>query len=178
MPLIPPPAKVLLPSHEALGDFVVDLLGTNAAASKAKALKVSNGPGCSRLVISVWRDKHERVGAVCVSEFALAAVAGSALAAVAGSALALSPAWTPGDLGAGDDLPAPAGDGYRELLNLMTGALNGPGSPHLTLAGSHRHPAEEMPQDVWQVLTNPSQRRDFDVTVEGRGSGKISILAR
>ncbi|MGD9792891.1 MAG: hypothetical protein AB7V43_05380 [Acidimicrobiia bacterium] len=170
MPLIPPAAKIPLPIQESLRDFFVDLLGKGAAAEKAKELKVKTGAEAPKLLVSVWEDKYQRVGALCISELMLAAIAGSALV--------LAPASTLPEVEKAGELPDNLRENYQEVVNILTSVLNTPSTPHLKLTQTYAHPGDELPQAVWDVIAQPSQRRDFDLTVEGYGSGKISILTR
>lgn len=170
MPLIPPAPKIPLPVQEVLTDFFVDLLGKGAAASKAKELKVKTGEDAPRLLISVWEDKYQRVGALCISELMLAAVAGAALV--------LAPASTCQEVEKQGALPENLRENYQEVVNILTSVLNTPTTPHLKLTSTFEHPSQELPQNVWDVINTPSSRRDFDLTVEGYGGGKISILTR
>jgi hypothetical protein len=170
MPLIPPAAKIPLPIQEALRDFFTDLLGKGAAADKAKELKVKMGEGAPELIVSVWEDKYGRVGALCISELMLAAIAGSALV--------LAPAAVLNDVEKERQLPENIADNYYEVVNILTSVLNTPNTPHLKLTQQYFHPVDELPDDVVRIIEMPGQRRDFDLTVEGYGSGKISILTR
>lgn len=170
MPLIPPAAKIPLPIQEVLRDFFVDLLGKGAAAGKAKEMKIKQGADAPKLIVSVWKDKYDRVGALCIAELYFAAVAGAALV--------LAPATILPEVEQNQTLPDNLLENYQEVVNILTGQLNTPSTPHLKLVHTFEHPTHEMPKEVWDVIERPSSRRDFDVTVEGYGGGKISILTR
>jgi hypothetical protein len=170
MPLIPPAAKIPLPIQEALRDFFTDLLGKGAAADKAKELKVKMGENAPELIVSVWEDKYGRVGALCIAELMLAAIAGAALV--------LAPPGAVHDVEKTRELPENLRDNYYEVINILTSVLNSPNTPHLKLTNQFFHPVEALPDDVLRVIETPSNRRDFDLMVEGYGSGKISILTR
>ncbi len=170
MPLIPPAAKIPLPMQERLSEFFVDLLGKGAAASKARELKVKPGPDAPRVMVAVWEDKWGRVGAVCVAELMMAAVAGAALV--------LAPASVLPEVEQQGCLPDHLRENYHEVMNVLTTTIRTDSSPYLKLVGIFQHPDEPLPQAVWDVLASPSSRRDFDLTVEGYGGGKLSILTR
>jgi hypothetical protein len=169
MPLIPPPTKIPLPIQEVLKDFFVDLLGKGAAASKAKEMKL-NPDSDRKLVVSVWEDKWNRIGAICVAE--------QMMAAIAGAALVMAPASSLGDIEKSGELPENLLDNYNEVVNILSSVMNQTEAVHLRLKQTFQFPDEELPKDLWAVVEAPSNRRDFDLTVEGYGSGKLSILAR
>jgi hypothetical protein len=170
MPLIPPAAKIPLPIQEVLRDFFVDLFGKGAAAAKAKEMRLKTGPDAPKVLVSVWRDKYDRVGALCVAELMFAAVAGAALV--------LAPASILPEVERTQQLPDNLLENYQEVVNILTGRLNTPTTPHLKLTTTFTYPDQELPDEVWDVINRPSNRRDFDVTVEGYGGGKVSILTR
>jgi hypothetical protein len=169
MPLIPPASKVPLPIQEVLKDFFVDLLGKGAAASKAREMKLD--PNDERqLVVSVWEDKFNRIGAICVAE--------QMMAAIAGAALVLAPPALVADVEKEGVLPDNLLDNYNEVVNILSSVMNQTEAVHLRLTKTYMWPSDELPGDVWKVAKEPSNRRDFDLTVDGYGSSKISILAR
>jgi hypothetical protein len=170
MPLIPPAAKIPLPIQERLSEFFVDLLGKGASASKAKELRMKQGPEAPKFMVAVWEDKWGRVGAICLADLMLAAVAGAALV--------LAPATVLPEVEQQGALPDHLRENYHEVMNILTTTIRTDSSPHLKLVGMWQHPDEALPQAVWDVIEHPSSRRDFDLTVEGYGGGKISIITR
>jgi hypothetical protein len=169
MPLIPPINKIPLPIQEVLKDFFVDLLGKGAAASKAKEMKLS--PDADRkLVVSVWEDKWNRPAAICVAE--------QMMAAIAGAALVMAPAASLTDVEKSGELPENLLENYNEVINILSSVMNQTEAVHLRLKHTFQFPNDALPKDIWAVVDAPSNRRDFDLTVEGYGSGKLSILAR
>jgi hypothetical protein len=170
MPLIPPAAKIPLPIQEDLSEFFVDLLGKGAAASKAKEMKIKTGPEAPKLLVSVWEDKHGRVGAMCITELMLAAIAGMALV--------MMPASNLPEIEKAGALSPDVLDNYREVMNVLSTQLNRADTPRLKLTATYVHPSQELPEAVWNVIQNPSSRRDFDITVTDYGSGKLAILTR
>jgi hypothetical protein len=170
MPLIPPAAKIPLPIQERLSEFFVDLLGKGTAASKAKELKVKRSPDAPPVMVAVWEDKWGRVGAVCVAELMMAAIAGAALV--------LAPASVLPEVEREGRLPDHLRDNFHEVMNVLTTTIRTDTSPQLKLVGIFQHPEEPLPEPVWEVLTSSSSRRDFELTVEGYGGGRLSILTR
>ena len=169
MPLIPPAAKIPLPIQEVLAEFFIDLLGKGAAASKGRELKLKPETE-AKYVVAVYEDNYDRVGALCISELMMAAVGGAALVMAAPSILP--------EVMEDKKLPENLFDNYKEVVNILCSVLNTPNTPHLRLSAIHAFPDEEMGHEVWEVLDRPSNRRDFEITVEGYGGGKLSILAR
>ncbi len=169
MPLIPPASKIPLPIQEVLKDFFVDLLGKGAAASKGRELKLKPD-GEAKYVVAVYEDKYDRVGALCISELMMAAVGGAALVLAAPTILP--------EVEAAQQLPANLLDNYREVVNILASVLNTPSTPHLRLTSIHTWPDEDLPAEAWGVIETPGNRRDFEITVDGYGGGRLSILAR
>jgi hypothetical protein len=169
MPLIPPAAKVPLPIQEVLAEFFIDLLGKGAAASKGRELKLKSDTE-AKYVVAVYEDNYDRVAAVCISELIMAAVGGAALVMAAPSILP--------EVIEAAKLPENLLDNYKEVVNILCSVLNTPNTPHLRLKALYAFPDETLEQEVWDVLDQPSNRRDFEITVEGYGGGKLSILAR
>jgi hypothetical protein len=154
MPLIPPAAKIPLPIQEVLSEFFIDLLGKGAAASKGRELKLKPETE-NNYVVAIYEDNFDRVGAICISELMMAA-----------------------EVMEDKKLPENLLDNYKEVVNILCSVLNTPNTPHLKLKAIHAFPDEELSREVWDVLDQPSNRRDFEIHVEGYGGGKLSILAR
>jgi hypothetical protein len=111
------------------------------------------------------------VAALCISELRLAAITGSALGMI--------PAATLSEIDPNAPLRQDLMENYYEVVNMTTPVLQKvQGTPRLKLAEMYTHPNDELPQSVWDIINSAGQRRDFDLTVEGYGSGKISILTR
>jgi hypothetical protein len=62
------------------------------------------------------------------------------------------------------------------VVNVFSSLLNAPSTPHLVLKSLERHPEET--DDLREVMSDPFRRRDFDVTIEGYGSGALGVLVR
>jgi hypothetical protein len=169
MPLIPPAAKIPLPIQEVLAEFFIDLLGKGAAASKGRELKLKPETE-NKYVVAVYEDNYDRVGALCISELMMAAVSGAALVMAAPSILP--------EVMEEKKLPENLFDNYKEVVNILCSVLNTPHTPHLKLRTIHAFPDEPLDREVWDILDQPSNRRDFEIHVEGYGGGKLSILAR
>jgi hypothetical protein len=54
--------------------------------------------------------------------------------------------------------------------------LNAPSTPHLVLKSLHQY--ADSSEDVLAIMNEPRRRRDFDVTIEGYGSGVLAVLVR
>jgi hypothetical protein len=154
---------VPIPIQEAVRDFFTDLLGRGVAASKRTAL-----PDDEVIIVGRYLDDDGDVAALLVSDIDFAAISGAALAMI--PKVVAAEAIKQGQLT--DTLI----DNFREVVNVFSSLLNAPSTPHLVLKSLERHP--ENTEDLREVMADPFRRRDFDVTIEGYGSGALGVLVR
>ena len=64
---------------------------------------------------------------------------------------------------------------FREVVNVGAKLLNSPTTGHVVLRDVVAVPGE-VPQDLAQLATTPSQRQDWHVTVDGYGEGVLTLL--
>jgi hypothetical protein len=156
---------VPIPIQESVRDFFTDLLGRGVAASKRSALPYDEE---DPLVVGRYLDDAGETAALLVSDLDFAAFSGAALAMI--PKVVAAEAIKAGALS--DTLL----DNFREVVNVFSSLLNAPTTPHLVLKTLERHP--EGTADVAELLEAPRRRRDFDVTIEGYGSGVLAVLVR
>jgi hypothetical protein len=152
---------VPLPIQEAIRDFFTDLLGRGVAASKRPARVLDDA-----LLVGRFDGDDGVPAAVFIADVAFAAISGAALAMI--------PPIVAEEAADQGELSVALLDNFREVVNVFSGVLNTPSTPHLTLRNIGRHPEETA--ELASLLEAPSRRRDFDVTVEGYGSGYCAIL--
>jgi hypothetical protein len=154
---------VPIPIQEAVRDFFTDLLGRGVAATKRSALAYDDP-----LIVGRYLDDDGEIAALVVSDLEFAAFSGAALAMI--PKVVAAEAVKAAELG--DTLF----DNFREVVNVFSSLLNAPTTPHLVLKALDRHPEET--EDVAELMDAPRRRRDFDVTIEGYGSGVLAVLVR
>jgi hypothetical protein len=154
---------VPIPIQEAVRDFFTDLLGRGAAATKRPALPLDDP-----LVVGRFDDDDGGAAALLVADVPFAAISGAALAMI--------PAVVAQEAIKTGEMSSALFDNFREVVNVFSGLLNSPSTPHLVLRALERHP--EATTEITELLEAPSRRRDFDVTIEGYGSGCLAVLVR
>jgi hypothetical protein len=145
-------------------DFLTDLLGRGVAAAKRGAL-TDEDP----LIVGRYLDDQGDTAALLVSDLEFAAFSGAALAMI--------PKVVAAEAIKAGELSETLLDNYREVVNVFSSLLNAPTTPHLVLKALERHP-DGTDEDVGDLLDSPRRRRDFDVTIEGYGSGVLAVLVR
>jgi hypothetical protein len=154
---------VPIPIQEAVRDFFTDLLGRGVAATKRGSLTYEDP-----LIVGRYLDDDGEIAALLVSDLEFAAYSGAALAMI--------PKVVAGEAIKAAELGDTLFDNFREVVNVFSSLLNAPTTPHLVLKALDRHP--EGTEDVVEVMDAPRRRRDFDVTIEGYGSGVLAVLVR
>ncbi|QGG94631.1 hypothetical protein [Actinomarinicola tropica] len=165
-----PPVDVAgppVPIQEAVGEFVTALVGRGCAASKV-ALTPIEPDGAH--VVAAYRDTQGRVLALSVADLDFAAGTGASLGMI--------PANAAHESVAAGELEETLFENYQEVANIMMSLLNSPTSPHLKLDAVWSTADEAVPDEVWDLVRNPGKRREFAVTIEGYGSGRLGIIIR
>ena len=160
---VPTPA-VPLPIQEAVRDLFGDLLSRGCAVDKAdEPLALgSERPG----VVAIFVDAEDEVAAVALADVALACHAGAALVMV--------PQVVAQEAVAAGRVDDEMLDCYREVTNVLTRLLNSPETPHVKLHALKRT-GELIPGGVRALLAEPAARKDFLVSVEGYGEGRLAL---
>jgi hypothetical protein len=154
---------VPIPIQEAVRDFFTDLLGRGVAATKRSAIAYDDP-----LIVGRYLDDDGETAALLVSDVDFAAFSGATLAMI--------PKVVAGEAIKAGELTDALSENFREVVNVFSSLLNAPTTPHLVLKSLERHPEET--EDLADVLDAPRRRRDFDVTIEGYGSGVLAVLVR
>jgi hypothetical protein len=154
---------VPIPIQEAVRDFFTDLLGKGVAASKRTALDHDDP-----LIVGRYLDDDGEIAALLVSDIEFAAISGAALAMI--------PKVVAAEAIKANELTDALFDNFREVVNVFSSLLNAPSTPHLALKALERHP--DGTEDIAELIESPRRRRDFDVTIEGYGSGVLAVLVR
>jgi len=157
------PAHFPVPIQEDVRDLLFDLLGRGVAVDKVGKLELEEDePGA----VAEFVTDDGTVGALCVFDGRFAVRAGAALVMVPKAA-------------AEEDLRRGDIEGHLEVagevLNVLSRLLNSPATPHLRMSTLHRLPGD-LPDPVAKLLAAPEYRRDFAITIDGYGDGRMSLL--
>jgi hypothetical protein len=157
------PAHFPVPIQEDIRDLLFELLNRGVAVDKVSKLELEEDEDGG---VAEFVTEDGTVGVVCLFDSRFAVRAGAALVMVPKAA-------AEEDLRRGDIESHLEVAG--EVLNVMSRLLNSPNTPHVRMAGVHRLPGE-LPEQVAALLAAPEYRRDFAVTIEGYGDGRLSLL--
>ena len=170
-----PPTDVAappVPIQEGVGEFVTALVDRAAAASKVSPTKIDRDADERDIewVVGVYHDQQGNLAALSLADLPFAAATGAALGMI--PAAAAAEAVQVGRLS--DTLL----ENYREVANIMASVLNSPSSPHLKSVGAWTTDDDELPDEIWDVLTAARKRREFAVTIDGYGNGRLGIVIK
>lgn len=164
MPLGTPARPMPIP--EVIRDFLGDLLGKPVSVTKRKPIDfAASGPESGDVFVTgrYLDDGGQLVGA-CISDLPLASSVGAALAMISADVAKES-------VKAGV-LSESLRDNLYEVLNIMSGLLNGPSVRHLRLADV----VDGVPEDVVELIKAAPGRKHYDVTILGYSGGRLGLI--
>lgn len=160
-------ALVPVPIQEAVRDLLGDLLGRGVAADKTNPASIENDGGH---VIATFVDDGGTLAALMVADVYLAAATGAALAMVPAAAL--------DEVKKTGTIEESLLDNFKEVANILSGLLNTPSTPHVSIQGTWLSSDPELPSETWIVAEMPTKRRTYAVTIDGYGTGNLDIIVR
>lgn len=155
-----------VPIQEDIRDLLSDLLGRGVAIDKTKT-QLGLDEEEQRLIARYLNDDDE-LAIICLVD--------APFAIVVGAALVMVPAAAAREQLQKGVLEEDAVDLVREVNNILARILNTPRTPHVRLHDMLTVPGDELPESVEKLLAAPEFRRDFVVTIEGYGEGRISLM--
>jgi hypothetical protein len=158
------PTNFPMPGHDKVRDVLVDLMGRGVTVARADASPL-DGPGPSAL--ADYQADSGTIGVLCVADVRLTNALGAALTMVAPAVV--------DDAVAKRTIDEPTIDNFREVVNVLTSLFNTVDTPHVKFHEVHRLPSQ-LPPETARLLDAPKARRDFDVSVEDYGTGRLSVL--
>ncbi len=153
-----------LPTEEGISKLLSSLLSRPVTAAKGNVALVSD----RKMVVALYRCDEGALRAVFLSDLDLAINAGSALSL-------FPPSIVAANLKRGE-LTEESFDNFKEILNVCTRLMNESMSLHLSLESVYA-PTQSPPDDVTSRLPLATARQDFNVQIEGYGSGNMAVLA-
>lgn len=153
-----------VPIQEALRDLLGELVSKGCAVDKSEETLLLSPDEPS--LVAEYVDADGQVAAVAIADLAFACRSGSALVMMPPSVAdeALEDGTIDGDML----------DCYREVANVVSRLLNSPDSPHVKLRGLYRA-GELMPGETRTLLRDAERRRDYAVSIEEYGEGRLGI---
>ncbi|MCC7125875.1 MAG: hypothetical protein IT178_13570 [Acidobacteria bacterium] len=154
----------VLPAMDDLRRIVAGMLGSMVRAEKGKAVAPRAGVST---VSAVYIDDTNEIVAVVALELDLAASLGAALTMI--------PARVAAEQVSRKQIDEMIFDNAREVLNVLTSALNRADGIHVRLATVHRTPAEPLPEAAAALVAAPGNRLDISLAVPNYGGGNASV---
>ncbi len=154
-----------LPVRASVRDLLADLLGRSVTVDRGdpQVLAASRPAYAASYVLDAGTPT-----ALCVCDLALASRAGAAIG--------MLPASEATEQIEANALTGDVEEFFREVVNILAKLLNSPTTPHVKLAGVHPVPGP-VPAAVAAVALEPADRVDYTVTIDGYGSGALTVLA-
>ncbi|MCC6435878.1 MAG: hypothetical protein IT196_12665 [Acidimicrobiales bacterium] len=143
-----------------------DLLGKRVTGQETAEADLANE---ATLVRGIFLGENQEVGAVYFMNVGLAAATGAALV--------MMPAGLVKESVQDKTLLPMLVDNSYEVLNVASRLINRAGGVHYKLR-EQLLPGVPLPADAAELLTAASQRVDLELTVDGYGSGVLSILVK
>ncbi|MFZ4583741.1 MAG: hypothetical protein ACOYNI_00750 [Acidimicrobiia bacterium] len=157
------PARFPMPAPERVRSTLADLFGRSVEIAKVSP----PDPEDAAYVADLLADTGS-TGALIVSDPAGVAVLAAALTMMPPAMV--ESVRTRGTI---DEPSIP--ENFGEVVNVLAQLFNSPDTPHLRWNSVNRADGE-LEAPVAKLLAEPAARRDFAITVEGYGNGKLSIL--
>jgi len=160
------PTNFPMPAQDRVRDVLADLMGRTVTVARTAPVPVEiDGPG--PVALADYAADGGEIGVLCVADLRLTNALGAALTMVAPAAV--------------DEaverlrIDDPTIDNFREVVSVLTSLFNTSDTPHVKFREVHRLPSE-LPADTVHLLESPRGRRDFDVSVEDYGTGRLSLF--
>ena len=158
------PTNYPFPRPESIRQISGDLLGREVTVVKSELMPLERD---TPAVIADYTCDTGAVAALCVTDLRLSNALGAALTMVNPATVeAAVTKWKIEEANL---------ENLNEIVNIMARLFNSDDCDHLRWTTSHTLPGE-LPPEVTTLLREPLARRDYDVTVEEYGTGKLAIL--
>lgn len=150
------------PKGLELAQLLTDLLG------KSVKVKELSGPQSRALVgpVTVFDDPEGKAAAVSVADFEFAAYLGAALT--------MLPPGVAEQAVRGKKIAESIEENFGEVMNVLSSKLTK--SPNRVIIRLPFKASTPLPDDAKPIKAKPAKRADYDVEVQGYGTGKVSFF--
>ena len=154
----------MIPDRKSIKDLFEGLLGRDVTITEGKPVDI----GIPKPVIAAYADDAQRLRAVAVLSFGLAARAGAAIALVPKGAAEA----------AEEDrlMPDNLFENATEICNVLAAPFGDAMGEHLRLTGTYA-PADPVPAHLLGVAAQLGAREDVELEIAGYGTGALSLIA-
>lgn len=156
------PTHYPVPTIENIREVLADLMGRAVTVAPCAEAVGADAPG----LLADYEVEDGPVGVVCVADLRLAHVLGAALAMEAPETVDAAVEEA--------QIADPRVEQLQEVVNSMARLFNSADTPPVRLRGVHRLPGE-VPEDASALLAGALGRRQYEVTIEEYGSGRLGV---
>jgi hypothetical protein len=156
-----------LPSNKKVKDLIEGMLGRPVTLEPADEL-LSPVDTVGGLIATYCDDSSHVRGMLGWS---------SGAGAIVGCALGLIAAPMAQEMAVERSLPADIVDNLAEASNIMAALFDLPGNPHVRM-GERYYPSATTPPELAALMYLNPERLDWELTVKGYGTGKVSLVSR
>ena len=160
------PEQGTLPSPDALSKVLSDLLMERRVSVSKSAPMRFHPP--APFVLATYKSEDGKSAVVCVSDLALASAASAALTVIPPKVAAESVRT--------GRLSEELAENLHEIFNVCAGLFYRPDAPHFALEGVTVQ-SKPLSGPLAGAMARPRGRCDFEVSISGYSSGKLSIWA-
>lgn len=154
-----------LPNAKDVRELVMGLVGREVEVLTGGAMVDPTSQAGA--LVGVYVDNRLKLTALVILDVPLAAYVGAALGLV--------PARAAQDAAYEETLTDNLSENAGEVLNVMASLFNAEGAPHVRLDRLYQ-PRDPLPADIAQWVLAYVRRTDLDMSVEGYGRGRFSLL--
>ena len=158
------PTNYPFPRPDTIQQIIGDLLGRSVTITRGDTFVLDPG---TPAVVSDYLAEDGAIAAVCITDLRLSNALGAALTMV-------DPATVEESVRKAeiDDKNL---ENLAEIVKIMARLFNHDDCAHLRWNNAHAVPGE-LPVETVALMKNPAARRDFDVTVDEYGAGKLAVI--
>lgn len=158
------PTNFPFPKPESIRQIVSDLLGREVTIVRGDPLVLERD---TPAVVSDYVADDGRIAALCLTDLRLSNALGAALTMVPPQQVdEIVKKWVVDEQNL---------ENLAEIVNIMARLFNSDDCEHLKWNTTHTLPGN-LPEGTAELMKAPLARRDYDVTLDEYGSGKLSVL--
>lgn len=154
-----------MPSADEFGKLLTSLFGTDVVVKDGKPVETGKTP----TVVASFVQDDGSLGALWVCDIAFAARSGGCLTRVPSNMVEEGVKKN----AVSENLMENA----YEVANIGSRLFNDCGAPHVKLTNFEVTPPHELPDEVTAMLSEPGKRAEYEVEIQGYGTGFVSMLA-
>lgn len=158
------PTNYPFPKPESIRQIISDLLGREITVVAGDTLTLERD---TPAVVSDYVADDGAIAAICMTDLRLSNALGAALTMVPPAQVDdVVKKWVIDEMNL---------ENLAEIVNIMARLFNSDDCMHMKWNKAHTLPGQ-LPDETAELMKSPLARRDFDVTVDEYGSGKLVVL--